>query len=232
MLCTPIVFDLDGTLIDSKLDLALSVNAALERFGMEPLEHEIIYSFVGNGVKQLIVDTLTNKNRMDIFDEFYRYFLDYYSDHLLDNTTLYEGVRELLNALHGEFCLFVVTNKSLSFARRILEALGVIGFFKDIVGGDTFENKKPHPQQVEWLAGRWGFEPAGKLMVGDSENDLLLASNLDMVSVWASYGFRDKSILKRYRADYVIEKPLELLGVVERWRKAYLGSLPDSSSAG
>ncbi len=219
MALVPIFFDLDGTLIDSKLDLANSVNATLHHFGMKEIDNQTIYGFVGNGVRQLIVDTLNERNRPDIFDEFYRYFLNHYSLHLLDNTKLYPGTEELLKELSREFALYVVTNKSEAFATKILKGLGVAGYFKEIVGGDTFPNKKPHPEPVLKLAEKWGFEPRGKLMVGDSENDMLLADKLGMVSVWVSYGFRDRSSLKSYRVDYTIDRPLELLEVVKKWKK-------------
>jgi len=212
-----VFFDLDGTLIDSKLDLANSVNATLQRFSLERLDNETIYSFVGNGVRQLLVDTLKYHGKLDILDEFYAYFLNYYSEHLLDNTQPYPGVYSLLEKLSGAgLKLFVVTNKSIGFTRRILEGLRLGGFFVDVVGGDSFENKKPHPEPFFKLAAKHSVDLSNSLVVGDSENDIIAANSVGSKIAWASYGFRDRSILKDHRVDFIVNEPKEILPVAER----------------
>ncbi len=208
-------FDLDGTLIDSKLDLANSVNATLDHFKLKTLDNNIIYKFVGNGVKQLLVDCLIHNNRMDIFDEFYVYFLEHYHRHLLDNTVVYDGIFHVLNELSGEYTMFIVTNKSEVFARKIVEKLGLSKYFKDVVGGDTYKNKKPHPEPILKLQKKYALNIKNSIVIGDSENDILMAKALDLKIAWVSYGFRDKDILKKYAIDYIINTPEEILDNIE-----------------
>lgn len=210
----PLFFDLDGTLIDSKLDLANSVNAALSHFNLQTLDNETIYGFVGNGVKQLLVDCLKQNNQLNILDEFYNYFLEHYHNHLLDNTHPYEGIIDVLQKLHLKYTMFVVTNKSEMFAEKILKELKLSGYFKDIVGGDSFEHKKPHPEPVLRLKERYNLNIDKSFIVGDSENDILLAESLNLRMIWASYGFRDREILKTYKVDFVIDNPKEILDIV------------------
>ncbi len=210
----PLFFDLDGTLIDSKLDLANSVNAALSHFNLQTLDNELIYGFVGNGVKRLLVDCLKHHNRMDILDEFYAYFLEHYHKHLLDNTKPYDGVFDVLNVLYGKYIMFIVTNKSEVFARKISDSLGLSEYFADIVGGDTFENKKPHPEPILKLKEKHKLDIKDSFIIGDSENDILTAKALNLRIIWASYGFRDKGILRFHNVDYVIDKPEDLLRIL------------------
>ena len=210
----PLFFDLDGTLIDSKLDLANSVNAALSHFNLQTLDNETIYGFVGNGVKQLLVDCLKQNNKLNILDEFYMYFLEHYQDHLLDNTHPYKGIVDVLDELRHRYDMFVVTNKSEMFAQKILKELKLSDYFKDIAGGDSYEHKKPHPEPVLRLKERYGLNIDKSFVVGDSENDILLAKALNLRIIWASYGFRDMEILKTYKVDFVINTPKEILDIV------------------
>ncbi len=212
---TSIFFDLDGTLIDSKLDLANSLNAAFEAFSLPTLDNERIYSFVGNGVRRLIEDSLRFVNALDRFDDVFYYFLSHYDDHLLVNTRLYDGVEETLEELKSkDKKLFVVTNKSFRFAYKILKGLGVDKLFDEIVGGDTFKAKKPDPMPIIELSKRHNVDLSYALVVGDSENDLEAARRIDVNAAWAAYGFRDRDILKLYDVNFVIEKPKELLKII------------------
>ncbi len=211
----PIFFDLDGTLIDSKLDIANSVNSALKHFNLLPIKNEKIYEFVGTGVKQLLIDCLTLQNKMDVFDDFFDYFLNYYYNHLLDNTVLYDGVEDVLNNLYKKYELFIVTNKSEVFAYKVVEGLNIGDYFKDIVGGDTYKNKKPHPEQILQLAKRYKLNIDNSMLVGDSESDIMAAKSANLKIAWASYGFRNKNILQHYDVDFIIKKPKDILDIVD-----------------
>ncbi len=210
-----IIFDLDGTLIDSKLDLANALNRSLEHFGLEPLSHDKIYSFVGNGVRRLIEDALRFRGKLELFDGVFNFFLNYYYNHLLDNTRLYSGMEEVLVALkeRGKR-LFVVSNKSEIFSRKILKGLNVEHYFDEIVGGDTFPNKKPHPQQILEILKKYDAKNSESVVIGDSENDIGAAKAARVSICWVSYGFRDRSILDKYSVDFVADEPQDILKFV------------------
>lgn len=211
----PIFFDLDGTLIDSKLDIANSVNETFRHFNLKPLDYKKIYEFVGTGVRQLLEDCLKYQGKMDIFDDFFNYFLEFYYNHLLDNTVVYEGVLDVLENIYRKYELFIVTNKSEMFAYKAAKGLGISVYFRDIVGSDTFKNKKPHPEPVLQLAKKYRLSIENGLFIGDSESDIVVAKTLNMPVAWASYGFRDKKILENYSVDFIIEYPKQLLDIVK-----------------
>src|ERR1700731_3607534 len=128
-----LIFDLDGTLIDSKLDLALSVNAMLEHMGRLPLEHETIYGYVGNGAPLLVRRALGENSTDEEVEKGLAHFLSYYREHMLDNTVPYPGVREGL-ALLGHHPMAVLTNKPVHFSRAILDGLGLLQHFRYVYG--------------------------------------------------------------------------------------------------
>jgi len=210
-----IFFDLDGTLIDSKLDLANALNEAFEHFGLNRLPNEKIYSFVGGGVRKLIEDSLRFVGAYSKFKQVFDYFLSHYHEHLLDHTRLYDGTEYVLNTLKKSGKrMFVVSNKSEVFTIRILEGLGVIHYFDEVIGGDTLPFKKPRPEPILFLLEKYTAKRFESLMVGDSENDIEAAKASGLQIAWVSYGFRDREILKRYTVDFVIDKPEELLNYV------------------
>src|SRR5579871_5168959 len=137
-----LVFDLDGTLIDSETDLADSVNATLRHLGREPLPLEMIASYVGQGAPRLIEQALGPGGTAEQCQTGLEYFLSYYREHMLDHTITYPGVREALAALDG-MAMAVLTNKPVRFSQRILEGLGLAGYFRFVYGGNSFETKKP-----------------------------------------------------------------------------------------
>ncbi|WP_035586410.1 HAD family hydrolase [Hippea jasoniae] len=210
-----IFFDLDGTLVDSKRDLADSINHTLQVFNLKPLDDKEIFSFVGNGVRRLVEDTLLKKNKIELFDRFMAEFLDYYDKHLLDNTKLYDGFGEVLNRLNEkDIDMFVVSNKSYRFVYKILEGLGIKKYFKDFVGGDSFPFKKPDPYPIIALSKKHNIFLKNSFVVGDSENDILAAKNAKVKIGWVVFGFRDKGILKKFSVDYVINHPFDLIEIV------------------
>ncbi len=182
-----LIFDLDGTLIDSKLDLALSVNAALAEMGRQPLPHEQIYGYVGQGAPMLIQQALGEGATPQECQRALEFFLAYYHAHMLDNTITYHGVREGLAKLAG-FPMAVLTNKPVRFSREILHGLGLAGYFRYIYGGNSFERKKPDPMGVETLLRDFGAAPREALLVGDSEVDVLTARNAGTWACGVTYG--------------------------------------------
>jgi phosphoglycolate phosphatase len=189
-----LIFDLDGTLIDSKLDLALSVNAALEHVGRPALEHETIYSYVGRGAPMLVRQALGEGVTDEEADAGLAFFLSYYRAHMLDNTVPYPGVREGLELLNRH-SMAVLTNKPVRFSERILEGLGLAKYFRFVYGGNSFPTKKPDPIGVNVLLRDLDVAPREAMMVGDSDVDVLTARNSGAWACGVSYGLGVEGML-------------------------------------
>ena len=188
-----LIFDLDGTLIDSRLDLVHSVNATLDHMGRAPLPHELIESYVGNGVAVLMRRAFGSEASDSDIEAAQAFFLSYYREHMLDNTVLYPGVRESLECLSA-CTLAVLTNKPVRFSEDILAGLGVAKHFKAVYGGDSFVRKKPDPIAVNLMLRDLDLRPAQAMMVGDSAVDVRTARNSGIWSCGVSYGFGFESM--------------------------------------
>ena len=194
-----LVFDLDGTLIDSKEDLALSVNAVREWMGMPRLPNETVASYVGQGVPTLIRRALANGAAGEVTEEAVQeataFFLDYYRAHMLDNTVTYAGVREALEELNDR-TLAVLTNKPVAFSRAILAGLKLADHFAFVYGGNSFEQKKPDPVGVIKLMSDTGALPRETVMVGDSDTDVLTGRNAGVWTCGVTYGLGSHTLEK------------------------------------
>jgi len=182
-----LIFDLDGTLIDSKLDLALSVNAMLGHMGRPTLPHETIYGYVGNGAQTLVQRALGPDATEADAATGLAYFLSYYREHMLDNTVPNPGVQEGLKLLEGRL-MAVLTNKPVRFSTWILEGLGLAQYFRYVYGGNSFERKKPDPIGVEVLRRDLQVAQPETMMVGDSDVDVRTARNSGIWACGVSYG--------------------------------------------
>jgi phosphoglycolate phosphatase len=206
-----LVFDLDGTLIDSAQDLCNSVNAALTEFGLGPLPDPTIAGFVGNGAPLLIRRALALASKIpieqvgeDLFKNAYAFFLQYYREHKLDFTYAYEGVLDALKALdqlhqapgNPARAMAVLTNKPVRPARGICEGLGMAEFFLHIYGGDSFAAKKPDPVGLRSLMEETGAAPEETLMIGDSKVDVQTARNAGAWSLGCAFGFGPQNLLE------------------------------------
>jgi phosphoglycolate phosphatase len=212
-----LIFDLDGTLIDSKLDLALAVNATRENGGLPPLEHERIYSYVGNGAPMLVRLALGESSSEQDVQEALKFFLGYYRAHMLDNTVTYPGVCEGLEQLAGRE-MSVLTNKPVRFSEAILEGLGLARYFRYVYGGNSFERKKPDPIGVEVLLRDLEAAPSEAMMVGDSEVDVRTARNAGTWVCGVSYGLGSER-LHEFPPDVMVDSLTEL--------PAFLGDAAD-----
>jgi phosphoglycolate phosphatase len=202
-----IVFDLDGTLIDSTDDLAASANAALEALGLPPRSREEIRSFVGEGARRLVEQALAP--RADLLDRALPLFLEHYSSHLTDATKAYAGTAELLAGLGGP--LAVATNKPGRFARRILATLGLLDRFVAVLGGDEGP-RKPDPALVDRLRALTGASPEQTVLVGDSRVDLETAANAGVRFVGVGWGIGSDEL--RARGVALVSSPGELLALL------------------
>jgi len=204
-----LIFDLDGTLIDSKLDLALSVNATLAELGRQALPHEQIFSYVGQGAPALISRALGSDASEEECMLGLEYFIKYYSAHKLDNTALYPGVREALDALKG-MPMAVYTNKPVRGSRSIIRGLGVADHFRAVYGGNSFVRKKPDPMGVETILREFGAAPKQVMIVGDSEVDVQTARNSRTWVCGVTYGFGSHRFTE-FPPDLVIDNLTELV---------------------
>lgn len=204
-----LIFDLDGTLIDSKLDLALSINAMLKRMGRSELAPEEIFGMVGNGAPVLVRRALGAQTASDEeADTGLAYFLSYYRNHMLDNTVTYPGVREGLTLLE-KYPMAVLTNKPANFSRAILDGLGLSRYFRFVYGGNSFEKKKPHPMGVETLLRELAAKPAEAMMVGDSDVDIQTARNSGIWACGVTYGLGTDG-LRAFPPDLMLDSLTEL----------------------
>jgi phosphoglycolate phosphatase len=214
-----LVFDLDGTLIDSRLDLIHSVNATMRHIGRPELEDDVIASYVGDGAPALVRRALGNTalgNTEDeaLFRAALEYFLGYYRLHKLDHTTVYDGIPETLarlaEASNGKRRLMaVLSNKPVNPSRDIVRALGLGDFFVRVYGGNSFTAKKPDPLGVQTILQETGVAAADALMIGDSSIDVLTGRNAGLWTCGVMYGFAPHS-LDEVPPDVLVETPREL----------------------
>jgi phosphoglycolate phosphatase len=203
-----LVFDLDGTLIDSKLDLALSIDATLKHMGRASLPHETIYGYVGNGAAVLVRRALGNGVTDAEAEAGHRFFLSYYREHMLDNTVTYPGVREALDLLR-EHPMAVLTNKPVRFSEHILKGLGISDYFRYVYGGNSFETKKPDPEGMNILLRDFAIAPREAMIVGDSDVDVRTARNAGAWACGVSYGLGLEG-LRAHPPDLMLDNLTEL----------------------
>ena len=188
-----IVFDLDGTLIDSKLDLVQSVNAVRERLHLHKLPEETIATYVGRGVVTLMQRALGGEADENAVAEAVEFFLEYYRDHMLDHTLPYPGVREALDQLDG-YRMAVLTNKPVRFSQAILDGLGLGRHFVQVYGGNSFERKKPDPIGLITLMREAGAPADRTMIVGDSDTDVLTGRNAGVWTCGVTYGLAPQTL--------------------------------------
>jgi phosphoglycolate phosphatase len=216
-----VIFDLDGTLIDSRLDLVHSVNAALRHIGRDPLPDEVIASYVGDGAPILIQRALGGEAVDEaIVRQGLQFFLSYYREHKLDHTTVYAGIQGSLAAIQRGSNgmprkMAVLSNKPVGPSRAIVEALGLGPFFAQVYGGNSFSSKKPDPEGARQLLKELGVRPEQAVIVGDSHVDVETGRNAGMWSVGVSYGFAPHT-LQEPPPDVLVDSPHELAEVFAR----------------
>ncbi|MCB4756903.1 MAG: HAD-IA family hydrolase [Elusimicrobia bacterium] len=209
-----ILFDLDGTLIDSRADLAAAVNNALVVTGRAAKRPEEIVPFIGNGLSVLLRDVIGPIDDKTL-DVAIKTFSDYYLIHCLDKTVLYEGVAECLLDLSIRHKLAVVTNKPKGFSEKIVKGLGIGDALSLIMGGDSTTQKKPHPDPLLEALKILGGRAERTLMVGDGSQDIGAGKAAGIRTCVARYGYGFRPETMGLKPDFVIDKFSELRGIVE-----------------
>lgn len=183
-----LIFDLDGTLIDSRKDLIRSVNAMLSELGRQELTEETISGYIGHGAPRLVVRALGEGSSEEERQRALDFFLRYYEAHKLDTTRAYPEVAETLEKL-ANVPMAVLTNKPVRMSVRILDAMGLSKYFRAIYGGNSFETKKPDPLGAKTILKELTVAPSQALLVGDSEVDVQTARNAGTLAAAVNYGF-------------------------------------------
>lgn len=208
------IFDLDGTLIDSRLDLSSSVNATRRYMGLSELAPELVYTYVGDGAPVLMRRAMGPAMPQPEIDRALDFFIRYYHEHRLDHTTIYPGTCETLDSLRAAGCrMAVLTNKPVRISQSILAGLALEPYFFRVYGGNSFDEKKPSPAGILHLLSECGVARESALMVGDSAVDVLTARNAGIKSCGVTFGFQPET-LAATAPDYLIHRMDELPGVV------------------
>lgn len=213
-----VIFDLDGTLIDSRLDLVHSVNAALRHIRRPELPENVIASYVGDGAPILMQRALGGETVDEsLVRKGLEFFLSYYREHKLDHTTVYPGIAEALAAIQHSSngvprSMAVLTNKPVNPSRAIVEALGLGKYFAQVYGGNSFATKKPEPEGARQILAETGVRPEQAAMVGDSHTDIETGRNAGLWTVGVTYGFAPHT-LGEAAPDITVDDPRELAAV-------------------
>ncbi|MFQ5988981.1 MAG: HAD family hydrolase [Candidatus Methylomirabilales bacterium] len=203
-----LIFDLDGTLADTRADLMAAVNNALQRLELPALSMEQVCQYVGNGVHTLLSRALGPEHR-DVIGDGVAFFREYYGVHLLDQTRLYPGVRETLEHFQGKRKA-IVTNKPLDFTLRILGGLKIDSYFELVLGGDSTVERKPHPEPARKVLNAIGVESRLAAVVGDSPSDIEMAKQAGIFSIAVTYGLRPVAVLQAAGPDLLLDDLREL----------------------
>ena len=209
-----LIFDLDGTLVDSTEDLATATNLTLTELGLPLHTVDEVRRFVGDGARMLLKRALP-EDRWDALDDALERFMVHYQAHLVDRTAPYDGIAEMLEGLDG-VPKAIASNKPERFIRPILETLGWADLFAPIVGGDSLPERKPHPSMILSVCEQLGVPPADTLMVGDSVQDIGAGLAAGTETCGVSWGFRPGALLIDAGAHRVIDEPSELLKIVRQ----------------
>jgi phosphoglycolate phosphatase len=217
-----LIFDLDGTLVDSRQDLANSINAMLKNYHRPELAPDVIASFIGDGAPTLVRRSLGFIDDHDLApkeEEFIEdalvYFLEYYRDHKLDFTYVYDGVIDALKSIgvrRPAPVMAVLSNKPVNPSRAIVNALGLGSFFKSVYGGNSFETKKPDPLGVKVLLEETGVSPESAVIIGDSDIDMVTGKNAGIWSVGVTYGLSPETLVET-PGDVMVDSPREWVEV-------------------
>lgn len=213
-----VLFDFDGTLVDSAPSLAVAVDRTLEALGRAPVGLDNVRNWVGNGAFKLLQRAIAGNHERrprpdpELMEQAFDTFMTFYGEQPELGTRLYPGVQESLDTLRDRGVpMGIVTNKPERFMPPLLTTYGLTDYFQVVVGGDTLAEKKPHPAPLQHAAQRLGVDPLRCLMVGDSVTDVRAARAAGMVVACVSYGYNHGEPIEDAGADWTVDSLTELL---------------------
>lgn len=206
-----VIFDLDGTLVDSKYDLTDSVNFVRHKHGLNPLPVDKVASYLGSGITALVKAVLAELKNEN-FDEAVKMFKDNYAKHLTDKTLPYKDVIEMLSNIPQQKVL--LSNKDEKFSKQILETLGLSKYFTEIYGGDSFKEKKPNPLPIYEIMKKFSLNKENIVMVGDGANDIMVGKNADITTIGVLYGYSSLEQLNSLSPNYIAKSPGNIIEIL------------------
>lgn len=220
-----IIFDLDGTLIDSSIDITNAINHAIKPYNIKPLTPDETINLVGEGITRLMEKIIEDRQQFKASglcnckeqsllverDVLVSKFLEYYSAHILDNTTIYPGVKEMLEGLRG-YKKAVISNKRENLSIKLLNDLGLLQYFDLVVGSDTTPERKPSPLPILYVLSKLNIKNKEAVILGDSNFDIEAGKRANIKTIAVTYGYRPAELLKG--ADFLIGSMDELQNVL------------------
>ena len=209
-----VIFDLDGTLLDTLEDLADSVNHVLKEAGYPARTIEEVRAFVGNGIRKLIERSVPENTTIESVNSVHQNFITYYGEHCMEKTRPYDGIMEMLSTLQNAGCKIAVVSNKADYAVQILCDKYFNNIFDTALGEQTGTPKKPAPDAVYKVLNTLKISPSESVYVGDSDVDIQTARNSNMDEIIVDWGFRDREYLKEQGAKVLISNPGELLNLI------------------
>ena len=206
-----VIFDLDGTLLDTLEDLKNAVNAALEHYGMPQRTLDEVRSFVGNGLRNLMIRAVPEGEENPEFEDALTYLKEYYAIHCKDNTGPYPGIMELLDELKVRGITMAIVSNKIDSAVKELDKEYFNGYMSAAIGEMEGVARKPAPDTVLKALGECNIKAEDAIYVGDSDVDIATAKNTGLPCISVSWGFRDTEFLKEHGATTIIDAPTQLL---------------------
>ena len=206
-----VIFDLDGTLVDSKYDLTNSVNFVRHEHGLSPLPIDKVASYLGSGITALVKAVLAELKNNN-FDEAVKMFKDHYAKHLTDKTLPYKDVMEMLSNIPQQKVL--LSNKDEKFSKQILNTLGLSKYFTEIYGGDSFKEKKPNPLPIYEIMKKFSLNKENIVMVGDGANDIMVGKNAGITTIGVLYGYSSLEQINSLSPNYIAKSPENIIEIL------------------
>jgi len=213
-----LIFDLDGTLINSVPDLATSINFMLKSLNRDTFSEDEIHKWVGNGAVVLVKRALSGSREIKdidetLFNKAYEIFMNHYENNVCNKTLLYPNVKETLLKLQDK-TLAIVTNKPFKFIKPIIKKLE-IDMFDLYLGADSLDEKKPSPKPLLYVCEKFNINPKNAIMIGDSKNDIIAAKNAKIESIGVTWGYNYGESIEKYNPDFIVDKIEKIVEIVK-----------------